>query len=487
MVLQEMGLAEARARINKKEISHLEVVDACLEAASRSDGVINAFLEIYADEARHAARRADGRLATGEKLDPIEGLPVALKDNLLDFSHAVTAGSRILEGYVSPYSATAVARLRERGAAVVGRTNMDEFAMGSSTESSAWKKTVNPWDAKRVPGGSSGGSAAAVAADFCLAALGSDTGGSIRQPAALTGVVGLKPTYGRVSRYGLIAMASSLDQIGPIVKSVEDAAILLAAIAGADPNDSTTVDKPVAQFQKRDDLRGVKIGVPREYIEGIADLPMGAAIERALEELEKFGAELCEVRLPHAAFGLAVYYVLMPAEVSSNLARFDGMRFGPRQAGENLLETYRQTRGRLFGDEAKRRIMLGAFALSAGYYDAFYRRAQEARTLISEDYSRAFQQVDVLATPTSPATAWPLGEKINDPLAMYLADVDTVSANVAGLPAISIPAGLSEGLPIGLQFIGPKWEEGKMLSIAEAAERRFQFREKHRPPAVSKN
>ncbi len=481
MEVTRLGLAAARAAIGRKELSHEELVSSVLAETKKRDGSLHSYLETYDDEALHAARRADGRVAAGEEVIGVEGMPIALKDVLLDAGHVVTAGSRILEGYRSPYSATVVAKLREAGAAILGRTNMDEFAMGSSNESSAWGPTRNPWDVSRVPGGSSGGSAAAVAADLCLAALGSDTGGSIRQPAALCGVVGMKPTYGRVSRYGLIAMASSLDQIGPLTKTVEDAALVLQAIEGEDPLDATSVKAPPTKFERKSDLKGVRIGIPKEYFDGIADLPMGAAMEQAVETVRRLRAELVPVSLPHAPYALAVYYVLMPAEASSNLARFDGIRFGPRQAASSLQDLYRGTRGRLFGDEARRRVMLGTYVLSAGYYDAYYRKAQEARTLVKRDYAAAFAKTDVLLTPTSPVAAWKLGEKLDDPLAMYLADVDTVSVNVAGLPAISIPAGLVEGLPFGVQFIGPAWGESSLLGIASACETAFAFREKHQP------
>ncbi|TAL19313.1 Asp-tRNA(Asn)/Glu-tRNA(Gln) amidotransferase subunit GatA [Patescibacteria group bacterium] len=471
-----MSLSDARRALLAKEISASELTDACLKRITAVNPELFAYLEVFEDEARHAAAAADGKLAASSEVGPLEGIPIAVKDNLLNAGHAVTAASKILERYRAAYSATVLEKIRAAGAVILGRTNMDEFAMGSSTESSAFGATKNPWDVLRVPGGSSGGSAAAVAADLCIAALGSDTGGSIRQPAALCGVVGLKPTYGRVSRYGLIAMASSLDQIGPLAKTVEDAAALLSVIEGEDQRDSTTASEPPTDWKRRADLKGVRVGIPQEYQEGIADLPMGAAIEKAVAKLRELGAEVKEISLPHAPYALAVYYVLMPAEVSSNLARFDGVRYGPRAAGENLLELYRQTRGAFLGDEARRRIMLGTYALSAGYYDAYYRKAQEARTLVKQDYRAAFTQVDVLVAPTSPTTAWPLGEKFDDPLAMYLADVDTVSANVAGLPAITIPCGLLDGLPAGLQFIGPAWSEGMLFSVADCAERAFEFR-----------
>ncbi len=476
-----LGVAEIKTALAKKEFSAKELLGAYLARIEKNNPALNAYLEIFAEEAGAAAAASDRRIAAGEPLRALEGVPIAIKDNLLYRGHLATAGSKILAGYSAPYTATALEKILEAGAIILGRTNMDEFAMGSSTENSAYGPTKNPYDLERVPGGSSGGSAVAVSADLAAAALGSDTGGSIRQPAALSGVVGLKPTYGRVSRYGLMAMASSLDQIGPFAKNAADAGLMLQALEGEDRRDSTSVKASPTVFEKRADLRGVKIGVPKEYIEGLNDLPIGPAIDKAIEKLKELGAELREVSLPHAPYALALYYVLMPAEVSSNLARFDGIRFGPRESAKNLRELYKETRGRLFGEEARRRIMLGTFVLSAGYYDAYYKKAQEARTLVSADYAKAFSEVDLLVTPTSPTTAWKLGEKMDDPLAMYLADVDTVSVNAAGLPAISIPSGLLDGLPVGLQFIGPRFGEGAIISAAIAAERAFGFREKNRP------
>ncbi|MBP9748627.1 Asp-tRNA(Asn)/Glu-tRNA(Gln) amidotransferase subunit GatA [Patescibacteria group bacterium] len=480
MELTRLDIAETKAGLAAKTFSAAEVTNAYLERIATQDDAVHAFVEVYGDEARATAKAWDGK-----KTDlPLAGIPIAIKDILLDAGHVVTAGSRILEKYRSPYSATAIERLRAAGAVILGRTNMDEFAMGSSTASSAWGPTKNPWDTARVPGGSSGGSAAAVVSDFCAGALGSDTGGSVRQPAALSGLVGLKPTYGRVSRYGLIALASSFDQIGPMTKTVADAATLLSVISGVDAADATTCNVPAVSWKAQESLKGVRIGIPKEYMEGVADMPIGPTIQTAIDQLRAAGAEIKDVSLPHASYALAVYYVLLFAEASSNLSRLDGIRFGPREPAETLKELYRETRGRLFGDEVRRRIMMGTYVLSAGYYDAYYRKAQEARTLLRADYAAAFKEVDLLVTPTSPTTAWKIGELMDDPLAMYLADIFTVSVNVAGLPALSQPCGLLDGLPVGLQWIAPHWEEGRVFAAASVAEKIFAFRETHRPKIV---
>lgn len=478
MDITRLSLTETQEAVQKKECSYAEVTDAYLSRIKEKDGETHAYLEVYADEARAAAKKADQSEKTKS---PLFGMPIGLKDILLDQGHVVTSGSKILEGYVSPYSASVVTKLRNAGAVVIGRTNMDEFAMGSTTESSAWGATKNPWDTLRVPGGSSGGSAAAVAADLCIAALGTDTGGSVRQPAALCGMVGLKPTYGRVSRYGVIALASSLDQVGPMTKTVKDAGALLSVIEGRDEKDATSFDASAIMMKERRDLTGLRIGVPKEYLEGIPDQDVEKGIREAINELEQHGAKIVPVSLPHAKYALAVYYILMPAEASSNLSRMDGIRFGKRESASSLKELYEETRGKRFGDETRRRIMLGTFVLSAGYYDAYYRKAQEVRTLVKRDYAEVFETVDVLATPTSPLVAWKLGEKLNDPLAMYVADIDTVSVNVAGLPAISLPCGMAHNLPIGLQLIGPAWSEGTLLSVADCAERIFNFRSQFHP------
>ena len=417
---------------------------------------------------------------------PLRGIPLAIKDVLCTEGTPTTCGSRILENFVPPYDATAVARLKAAGAILLGKTNTDEFTMGSSTENSAFFTTHNPWDLSRVPGGSSGGSAAAIAADECLGALGTDTGGSVRQPAALCGVVGLKPSYGRVSRYGLVAFASSLDQIGVLAKDVTDAALLLGVIAGHDPRDSTSMDVPVPDYNnglgKGTDLGGVRVGVPKEYfIEGMQP-EVEAAVRAAVGQLADLGAEIVEVSLPHTDYALPVYYLIAPAEASANLARYDGVRYGLRVDGSGLIETYKATRGQGFGPEVKRRIMLGTYALSAGYYDAYYLKAQKARTLIKADFDAAFGQVDVIVAPTSPTTAFRIGEKVDDPLQMYLSDVFTLSMNLAGICGLSLPCGFDEaGLPIGLQVMGPAFGEEAVLRVAYAYEQATEWH-KWRPP-----
>jgi aspartyl-tRNA(Asn)/glutamyl-tRNA(Gln) amidotransferase subunit A len=415
---------------------------------------------------------------------PLRGIPIAVKDILCTAGIPTTCGSRILEDFIPPYDATVVARLKAAGAVILGKTNTDEFAMGSSTENSAFFPTHNPWDLERVPGGSSGGSAAAVAAGECLGALGTDTGGSVRQPAALCGIVGLKPTYGRVSRYGLIAFASSLDQVGVLTRDVTDAAILLNVIAGHDPLDSTSLDAPVpdATAALTGDIRGMRVGVPREYFIPGMQPEVEAAVRAALEKLADLGAEIVEVSLPHTDYALPVYYLIAPAEASANLARYDGVRYGLRIVGNSLEDTYKQTRGQGFGPEVKRRIMLGTYALSAGYYDAYYLKAQKVRTLIKGDFDRAFQQVDVIVTPTSPTTAFRIGEKTDDPIQMYLSDIFTLSVNLAGICGINVPCGFdAQGLPIGLQIMGPALGETTILRVAYAYEQATDWHTR-RPP-----
>ena len=415
-------------------------------------------------------------LAEPEQLDPLtegrlSGIPVAVKDNLSTTELPTTCGSRLLEGYQAPYEATVVRKLREAGAVVIGKTNLDEFGMGSSTENSAYGPTLNPLDRSRVPGGSSGGSAAAVAAGYTTMALGSDTGGSVRQPASFCGVVGIKPTYGRVSRYGLVAFASSLDQVGTIGRTASDAAVLLGVIAGHDPRDATTADTPVADFVS-DVGRGVEgmvVGVPTEYFPEALDPAIRALLDNALQRLVQAGARLQDVSLPSTTHAIPAYYLLAPAEASSNLARFDGVRFGVRQSGPDIGSMYERTR-RGFGDEVKRRIMLGTYALSSGYYDEYYGTAQRARSLVAEDFAKVFEQVDVLFTPTTPTTAFSLGANTDDPLAMYLSDVFTVTANLAGIPAMSVPVGEVEGLPVGGQVLAPWWHESAMLAVGGALE-----------------
>ena len=470
--VERISCAEAARRVGSGDATAGELVEQALDAIAAGDDRIGAFLDVYAEEARARAAAIDDDPALRDK--PLAGVPVALKDNLCFAGHVTTAGSRILEPFVPPYTATAVERLEAAGAVIIGKTNLDEFAMGSSTENSAYRRTVNPWDAERVPGGSSGGSAAAVASGQVPGALGSDTGGSIRQPASLCGVVGLKPTYGRVSRYGLVAFASSLDQIGPLTRSVEDAALMLSAIAGDDDRDATTLADPAPAFHEDldSDPSEFTIGVPQAWLGEGVDEEVRRAIEAVLTELEAAGAQLRPVELPHEQYAVATYYVVATAEASSNLARYDGVRYGLRDAGGgDLADMYAATRSEGFGDEVKRRILLGTFVLSAGYYDAHYGRAQCVRTLLRDDFEAAFVDVDVVIGPTSPTTAFRIGEKTEDPLAMYLTDVFTVTANLAGLPGISVPCGSDEdGLPIGLQIIGPPLGEDRILKAARLVE-----------------
>ncbi len=473
MAIDTRGLTcAATARgVASGDLSAAEVVDATLDAIAAGDAEVGAFLAVYGDDARQRARQIDAD--DNLRALPLAGVPIALKDNLCVAGRRTTAGSRILEPFSPPFTATAVERLESAGAVLIGKTNLDEFAMGSSTENSAFRTTTNPWDVSRVPGGSSGGSAAAVAAGMVAAALGSDTGGSIRQPAALCGVVGLKPTYGRVSRYGLVAFASSLDQIGPLTRTVEDAALILSVIAGDDEKDSTTLSDPVPAFH--DDLeteaRALTIGVPEAWLGAGVEADVKREIEAVLAELEAAGAELRPIELPHEEFAVATYYVIATAEASSNLARYDGVRYGFRAASDDLAGMYADTRSAGFGDEVKRRILLGTFVLSAGYYDAYYGRAQCVRTLLCNDFARAFDDVDVVVGPTTPGTAFAIGEKTDDPLEMYLSDVFTVTANLAGLPGISVPCGRDdEGLPVGLQIIGPALGEARILKAARLVE-----------------
>jgi aspartyl-tRNA(Asn)/glutamyl-tRNA(Gln) amidotransferase subunit A len=461
---------ELRPRLGK-DFSVGELVEAYLQTLEALEPHVRAYLTVTAEEARQQARALDRRLAAGESLPPLAGMPVALKDNLCTRGVRTTCGSRILESFVPPYDATAVRRLREAGAVVLGKTNLDEFAMGSSTENSGFFPTRNPWDLDYVPGGSSGGSAAAVAAGEALAALGSDTGGSIRQPASLCGVVGLKPTYGRVSRYGLVAFASSLDQIGPLALDVHDCALGLQVISGHDPHDSTSVDLPVPDFAAalEGGVRGVRVGLPTEFFgEGLQPEVRQAVLD-AVRVLEGLGARVEEVHLPTLEYALPTYYLIACAEASSNLARYDGVAYGYRSPrARDLYTLYSRTRAEGFGPEVKRRIMLGTFALSAGYYEGFYKKAQQVRTLVRRDFDRCFQEVDVLAAPTSPVAGFRLGERTADPLQMYLADVYTIPVNLAGLPGISVPCGFAGGLPVGLQLVGRPFDEATLLRVAHA-------------------
>ena len=450
------------------KITSVALTQAYLDAIRSRNPALNAYVEVWESEALQRAAASDARRATGSATHVLDGIPLAIKDNMLYQGQHARAGSRILENHVSAYTNTAVQRLLDAGAVILGVTNMDEFAMGSSTEHSAYGVTHHPRDPERIPGGSSGGSACAVAADLCVAALGSDTGGSIRQPAALCGIVGMKPTYGSVSRYGLIAMASSLDQIGPMTKTVEDAEILFDAIHGRDERDQTTEATQSFAPTRPTSLAGVRIGLPRQcFGEGMSP-GVRTRVTEALDTFRRLGAELIEVDLEYTDEALAVYYVLMPCEVSSNLARFDGIRYGVRAEASSLYDTYAQSRGQGIGLEARRRVMLGAYALSKGYYDAYYRQARKVQTLIRRDYARVFEQVDVLVTPTAPSTAFKIDEKTADPLAMYMEDVFTVGVNVAGIPAVSVPCGDSEGLPVGVQIIGQWGKDATMMDVASA-------------------
>ncbi len=478
MNLKELTIKQAHELLKKREVSSVELTQEFLKNIKTKDKDIHAFLSLTEEEAMKQAKKIDDRIAKGEPIEMLAGIPAAIKDNILIRGAKATAASKILENYEAPYDATVIKKLKEEEAIFIGKTNLDEFAMGSSTENSGFGPTRNPIDLERVPGGSSGGSAAAVKADFCVYALGSDTGGSIRQPASFCGVVGFKPSYGAVSRHGLIAMASSLDQIGPITKNVDDAAIVFEAIRGGDELDSTSVSREWEDFYKPIDLEEIKIGVPREYFIHGLNPEIEKNIKVVISKLEKEGAKIKEVSLPYSDFALATYYIIMPAEVSSNLARFDGMKYGfstlktpnTEYQIQKLLDIYLNTRKEGFGAETRRRIMFGTYILSAGYYDAYYKRAQKVRRLIKKDFNFAFNDVDIILTPTTPSTAFKFGEKTSDPLSMYLADIYTVSVNLAGSPAISLPSGEVGGLPVGLQLIGKNFDDIKLLRIAKMVE-----------------
>jgi len=466
MKYTELTIESARQGMADKLFTAVELLRESEVRIKATESDLKAFLTLTPDEAVSAL----GSGAGGE----LAGIPAAIKDVLMTKDIRTTAASKILDNYVASYDATAVFRLKSQGLVLMGKTNCDEFAMGGSTENSGYYPTLNPWDLTRVPGGSSGGSAAAVAAGQVLYAIGSDTGGSIRQPAAFCGVVGLKPTYGLVSRYGLIAMASSLDSIGPFTRTVKDAAIVLNHLAGADPHDATTSGRKPIDYVRElaGDVKGMTVGLPREYfVEGL-DSGVREVIEEQIKILTAYGVKLKEVSLPHTQFALPVYYILMPAEVSSNLAKFDGLRYGQPAKGKfkTLLDYYQETRGEGFGAEVRRRVLVGTYVLSAGYVDEYYLQAQKVRTKLIEDFKRVFTEVDLLLTPTTPTTAFRLGEKMDDPVSMYLADIYTVSVNLAGLPALSVPAGLSEGLPVGMQLIGPRFSEGKIMRLAHVYE-----------------
>jgi len=486
-MLNQLTISELTAKIAKREVSAREAMQSCLDQIARVDGTIHAFISHDDVDALAQADAADKWLSQGGSgaRRPLLGVPVAVKDVLAVKDQPLNCGSKILGKFVSPYDATVVEKLKAAGAIVFGRLNMDEFAMGSSTENSAFGVTRNPWDTTRIPGGSSGGSAAAVAADEVIAALGSDTGGSIRQPAALCGCVGLKPTYGRVSRYGLVAFASSLDQIGTFTKDTRDAAALLGVMGGHDARDSTSVPQAVPDFAAAltGNIRGLKLGLPKEYMIGGLDPEVKAAVDAAVKQFEKLGAEIVEISLPHTDYAVATYYIIATAEASANLARFDGIRYGARVDGADPLELYSKTRGAGFGDEVKRRIILGTYVLSSGYYDAYYLRAQKVRTLIRNDFLRAFETVDAIVTPTTPTAAFKIGEKSDDPLQMYLSDIFTISCNLAGICGISLPCGFTQSpkLPIGLQLLGKPFGEETLLKIAQAYEQATPWH-RERPP-----
>ena len=479
MSLTDLSLLELSRKLEARETSSVEATRACLARIAAVEPRVHAFLRVDPEGALAAAEASDARRSAGRERSALDGVPVALKDNLLTEGLETTCASRVLEGFVPPYDATVVRRLREAGLVLLGKLNQDEFAMGSSSETGAWGAVHNPWALSRSAGGSSGGSAAAVAAREAFASLGTDTGGSIRQPAAFTNLVGLKPTYGRVSRYGVIAFASSLDQVGPLARTVEDAAALLQLLAGHDPQDATSAQGVVPDYRAELEagVQGLRLGVPREYLEAEGlDGQVGARVREALATYERLGATLVDVSLPHTKYALATYYLLAPAEASSNLARYDGVRYGRRAEGVRGLEAlYGQTRGQGFGPEVKRRIMLGTYALSAGYYDAYYLRAQKVRTLIAEDFREAFTQVDALVSPTSPVPAFELGA-VKDPLSMYLLDVLTLPCNLAGLPGLSLPCGFTqEGPRVGLQLLGRPFDEARLLRTARALEREHDF------------
>jgi aspartyl-tRNA(Asn)/glutamyl-tRNA(Gln) amidotransferase subunit A len=488
-MLNQLTISELTAKLAKREVSSRAATQACLDQIQRVDGRIHAFLSCDAADALAQADAADAAIANGatHAKQPLLGVPVAVKDVIAVKNQPLNCASKILGKFISPYDATVIEKLRAAGAVVFGRLNMDEFAMGSSTENSAFQITGNPWDTTRIPGGSSGGSAAAVVSDECVASLGSDTGGSVRQPAALCGCVGLKPTYGRVSRFGLVAFASSLDQIGPLTKDARDAATMLNVIAGHDPRDSTSIPESVPDYTAAlgQSIKGLKLGLPKEYLIGGLDPEVKQATAAAVAQLEKLGAEIVEISLPHTDYAVATYYIIATAEASANLARFDGIRYGARVDGADPIELYCKTRGAGFGAEVKRRIILGTYVLSSGYYDAYYLRAQKVRTLIRQDFLKAFEKVDAIVTPVTPTAAYQIGEKVEDPLQMYLGDIFTLSCNLAGICGISVPCGFTNSpkLPIGMQLLGKPLGEATLLRVAHAYEQSTPWH-KERPPLV---
>ena len=487
MNIHKLTIHEMHDLLIKKKITSMDATEAFYQRIQEVDEKIGAYLILTREEAFRQADEVDRKMSRGEEIGDLTGIPLGIKDILCTKGIETTCASKILDGYIPFYDGTAVRRLKERNSVFLGKLNMDEFAMGSSTENSGFQITRNPWDLTRIPGGSSGGSAAAVAADECMAALGTDTGGSIRQPAACCGVVGMKPTYGRVSRYGLVAFASSLDQIGPITKDVEDCAILMNAISGYDPCDSTSVNVEVPDYKLSltRDVKGIRIGIPEEYfVEGM-DPDVEKSVKEAIEYFKKWGGEVKSISLPHTEFAVATYYIICTAEASSNLARYDGVKYGLRSKGHrDLMEMYTKTRANGFGKEVKRRIILGTYVLSAGYYEAYYRKASQVRTLMRNDFEEAFRQVDVIVTPTAPTPAFRIGEKVEDPLQMYLSDIDTIPVNLAGIPAISIPCGFSRAnLPIGLQIMGRHFDEKTLLRVAYTFEQNTDFHLKKPPIA----
>ena len=479
-------IKETAELIEKREASPVELTELFLERISAEDGKINSYITVWEKAAVEAARKAEKQISEGNYLGPLHGVPIALKDIFVTKNSRTTCGSKMLRDFVAPYNSTVAEKLLASGSVILGKNNMDEFAMGSSNETSYFGPVKNPWDTDRVPGGSSGGSAAATAANLCVASVGTDTGGSIRQPGSLCGVVGMKPTYGRVSRFGMIAFASSLDQAGPIAKTVEDAAIILSSIAGYDPLDSTSVNLPTTDYASAlsTDIKGLRVGIPKEYFVSGMDPEVEKSVREAITKLETLGAEIVEISLPHSRYAVSTYYIIAPSEASSNLARYDGVRYTYRcENTETLRDLFFRSRSEGFGDEVKRRIMLGTYALSTGYYDAYYLKAQKARTLIIRDFEDAWEKVDVIASATSPETAFGIGEKTDDPLKMYLSDVLTIPCNIAGLPGISVPCGFSsEKLPIGLQIMGKTFDEQTVLNAAYAYEQSTKWYEKELAP-----
>ena len=485
MELYELTVHELRDKLNKKEITSEDITRSYANRIKQKENSVEAFVTVLSEEAENKAKEIDQKIEKGEITNKLAGIPIGIKDNICTKGVKTTCSSKMLEDFVSPYDATVMDKINAENLITIGKLNMDEFAMGGSTENSYFKKTRNPWDLSKVPGGSSGGSAAAVASQMVPWALGSDTGGSIRQPAAFCGIVGLKPTYGLVSRYGLVAFASSLDQIGPITKDVRDSAILLNVIAGHDEKDSTSVDMPKKDYEKAltGDIKGLKIGVPKEFFgEGINE-EVKESLKQAIEIYKKLGAEVEEFSLDIAKYALATYYIIACAEASSNLGRFDGIRYTFRAKDfKDLKDLYKKTRSEGFGAEVKRRIILGTYVLSSGYYDAYYKKAQQVRTLVMNEFNKGFEKYDIILTPTAPTVAFGIGEKSNNPLEMYLADICTVSINIAGLPGISVPCGIdSEGMPIGMQLIGNRFQEETILNAAYSFEQEYKFREKYKP------